>query len=398
MRGMPATVCDTSLVDPIKGLSYRDILLKDALECLPRAACGDQPLPEGLWWFLLTGEIPTEEQAQEVSKEWVRRASIPYYVMEMLSNFPRSMHPMTQLSCAMTSMGQCSAFRRAYSEGKNKLTFWEYAYEDSMDIIARVTVLAAYIYNRTYNNTANKACVDIHKDWSWNFAQMLGYNDDGFADLLRMYMCLHADHEGANVSAHTCLLVSSALSDPYISWGAGISGLAGPIHGSASEEVVTMILDIMNQFGSNPSEGDIARYVTKRMKAGKVLPGFGHGILRAIDPRYVIMKSFAKKHIPDMPMVKIAALLLKVVPELLKKKRVANPFPNVDGHSGLLLHSYGMDQKNYYTVMFAVARSIGALAQLVLNRGLGVPIERPKSLTTRNLMKKLKFNPSAQCQ
>ncbi len=114
------------------------------------------------------------------------------------------------------------------------LIFSQYTYEDAMDLTAKLPVIAAIIYRNLYKD-GKVACIDPSKDWGANLTAMLGYDDHRFIELMRLYLVIHSDHEGGNVSAHATHLVGSALSDPYLSFAAGMNGLAGPLHGLANQ-------------------------------------------------------------------------------------------------------------------------------------------------------------------
>jgi citrate synthase len=253
-----------------------------------------------------------------------------------------------------------------------------------MNLIARLPEVAAYIYRRKYKNGQTIA-PDPSLDWAGNFAHMLGFDDFGFKELMRLYLTIHADHEGGNVSAHTVHLVGSALSDPYLSFAAGMNGLAGPLHGLANQEVIKWIFQMQKTIGTDtPSKEQIAQYVKKTLAEGKVVPGYGHAVLRKTDPRFTAQQEFAKKTMPDDPIVNTVWKIYEVVPGILESLgKVKNPWPNVDAHSGALLVHYGMKEYEYYTVLFGVSRSLGTLAALIWDRALGFPIERPKSITTQ---------------
>jgi citrate synthase len=214
---------------------------------------------------------------------------------------------------------------------------------------------------------------------------MMGFNKPQFDEVMRLYLTIHSDHEGGNVSAHTTRLVGSALSDPYLSFSAAMCGLAGPLHGLANQEVLGWVLALDAEFkkaGQPVNKETIAAYAWKTLKGGQVIPGYGHAVLRKTDPRYAAQREFCLKHMPDDHLFKIVSTIYEVVPGVLKEQgKTKNPWPNVDAHSGVLLTHYGLTEHNYYTVLFGVSRAIGVLSQLFWDRALGLPLERPKSVT-----------------
>ncbi|KAL3219400.1 hypothetical protein MRX96_030418 [Rhipicephalus microplus] len=343
MRGIKGLVTETSHLDP-----------------------EEEPLPEGLFWLLLTGDIPTPEQVKWVSKTWAQQADLPSHVVTMLNNFPS----------------------HAYNKGVPKATYWEHAFDDTMALLAKLPPIAATIYRNLFRDGSSIGAIDVSKDWSANFTAMLGYDDPNFTELMRLYLTIHSDHEGGNVSAHTTHLVGSALSDPYLSLAAGMNGLAGPLHGLANQEVLVWLTKLQKELGGEVSDEQLKEFVWKTLKSGQVVPGYGHAVLRKTDPRYTCQREFALKHLPNDPMFKLVSQIYTVVPPiLLELGKVKNPWPNVDAHSGVLLQYYGMKEMSYYTVLFGVSRALGVLSSLIWDRALGLPIERPKSLTTEGLMK-----------
>ncbi|GFO04970.1 citrate synthase [Plakobranchus ocellatus] len=388
MRGIRGLVTETSVLDPDEGIRFRGYSIPECQEKLPTAPGGEEPLPEGLFWLLLTGEIPSKEQVDAISKEWNERAEIPNHVITMLNNFPSKLHPMSQFSAAICAMNSESKFAKGYSEGIHKSKYWELCYEDSMDLIAKLPTIAAIIYRNLYREGNPPDSIDNKKDWSWNYASMLGFEDPQFVELMRLYLAIHTDHEGGNVSAHATHLVGSALSDPYLSFSAGMNGLAGPLHGLANQEVLVWTTKLQEALGGEVSDEHLRDYIWNTLKSGQVVPGYGHAVLRKTDPRYMCQREFALKHLPNDPLFKLVAQLYKVVPDILiEQGKAKNPWPNVDAHSGVLLQYYGLREMNYYTVMFGVSRALGVLASLVWDRALGLPIERPKSFDTPSLKK-----------
>jgi len=388
MRGIKGLVCETSVLDPEEGIRFRGYSIPECQKLLPKAPGGQEPLPEGLFWLLVTGDVPTEAQVKAISQEWARRADLPNHVVTMLANFPSNLHPMAQLAAAVSALHSESKFAQAYQKGIPKVQYWEYVYEDAMDLIAKLPPLAASIYRNVFKGGSSVGAIKRDKDWSYNFASMMGYEDAEFIELLRLYLTIHSDHEGGNVSAHATHLVGSALSDPYLSLCGGMCGLAGPLHGLANQEVLNFLTKIVGEIGATPTEDQIKQFILKELKEGRVIPGYGHAVLRKTDPRYTCQREFALKHLPNDPMFKLVSNIYKVAPPtLLDTGKIKNPWPNVDAHSGVLLQYYGMKEMNYYTVLFGVSRALGVMASLIWDRALNLPIERPKSMSTPGLMK-----------
>ncbi|MGA1363851.1 MAG: citrate (Si)-synthase, eukaryotic [Schleiferiaceae bacterium] len=389
MRGMTALICETSKLDAQEGIRFRGYSIPELQAKLPKYPGGAEPLPEGLFHLILMNEMPDDDDVRRLSNSWARRAIVPMHVFKAIDALPMTAHPMTQFVIAIMALRTESEFGKAYARGISKSEYWEYTYEDAMNLIARLPRVAAYIYRRTYKNGEHIE-PDPKLDWAGNFAHMLGYENEEFRELMRLYMTIHSDHEGGNVSAHAVHLVGSALSDAYQSFAAGMNGLAGPLHGLANQEVIKWTLEMLESLGTEtPSKDQIAQYVHDTLKGGKVVPGFGHAVLRKTDPRYMAQREFAQKHMPEDPLFKVISNIFEVVPGILEATgKVKNPYPNVDAHSGQLLMHYGMVEYDFYTVLFGVSRALGVLANLIWDRALAMPIARPGSTTTELLKKK----------
>ena len=385
MKGMTSLLTVTSKLDPENGIRYRGYSIQELQDKLPKTSPDGEPLPEGLFLLMLLGELPTLEQTQSLSKEWFERSHVPDHVKKVLDAMPLEAKPMTQFSTAIISMATDSLFQKAHRAGISKNDYWDTTYEDVMNLIARLPVIAAYIYRRTFKD-GTFIEPDPKLDWAANFAHMMGYDDEEIYRLFRMYMCIHADHEGGNVSAHATHLVGTALSNPYYSYAAGMLGLAGPLHGYANQEVMFWIYEMIKVIGDSDDKEEIRTqieaYVRKTISEGKVIPGYGHAVLRVTDPRFTAQQQFAEKYVADDKLINIVNMLYDIVPPILKSLgKVKNPWPNVDAFSGALLQHYGISEYFFYTVMFGVSRALGVLAQLIWDRMYNLPLERPSSET-----------------
>ncbi len=387
MRDIKSLLTDVSFVDPAEGIRFRGLSIPEVLKALPKARGAKLPLVGGLYYLLMVGKVPTREEALEVEAEWGKRALVPEYVFKMIKSMPKETHPMTLFSQAVLALQNNSVFAKSYHDGMKKDAYWEPALEDSLDLTAKLPVIAAFIYRYKYFGESKKPKYNPKWDYGANFSKMMGVTDKkGYAELVRLYFILHSDHESGNVSAHAMHLVGSALSDPYYSFSASLNGLAGPLHGLANQECLGWLIDVKNKFGGVPSREELYKFAWDTLNGGKVIPGYGHAVLRVPDPRYMAQMEFAKARFPEDELLRLADMVFDVVPQVLREQgKAKNPAPNVDAISGTLQYYYGVREFDFYTVLFGVGRALGVTANYVWARALGWPIERPKSLTTKML-------------
>jgi len=385
MRDLKCLVTDISYLDSQEGIRYRGYTLPELFEKLPKPKGSTMPYVEGCYYLLLTGDIPNDAEVAELIDEFSKRRILPRYVYEVIDAFPSISHPMAIFSTAILTMARESFFNKKYHAGINKLDYWDPYYEDALNLLAKLPEIATYIYAKLYRG-GNRIQSNPNLDFGANFAHMMGIAAP-YDDVSRLHFILHADHESGNVSAHTGHLVSSSLSDMYLSISAMINGLAGPLHGLANQEVLLWLQDLMAKMGGNaPTEDEIRQYVWDTLNSGQVIPGYGHAVLRKTDPRYSIQRDFCLANMPNDPLFELTNKLYKIVPQVLMDHgKAKNPWPNVDAQSGVIQWHYGVKEYDFYTVLFGIGRAIGICANIVWDRALGYPLERPKSVTTEML-------------
>jgi citrate synthase len=390
MKGLPVLLTLTSKLDPQEGIRFRGYSIPELQEKLPKLSADDEPLPEGLFYLMLLDELPTMQDVKELSDDWKKRAVLPNHVKKVLDSTPSDSAPMADFAIGILALATESEFVKAYNAGVGKKDYWDSTYEDVMNFLARLPLIAAYIYRKHYHK-GNHIPADPGLDWSANLAHMMGYDDPEIYKLFRLYLTIHADHEGGNVSAHATHLVGSALSNPFYSYAAGMLGLAGPLHGYANQEVIAWIWDMMKEIGTEtPTKQQIHEFCEKTIAAGRVIPGYGHAVLRKTDPRFSAQQEFAAKYAKGDAFVQIVNDLYEVVPPILGSiGKIKNPWPNVDAYSGSLLMHYNIKEAPFYTVLFGVSRAMGVLASLLWDRAIGLNIERPSSFTLEGYKKKV---------
>lgn len=374
MRGVKGLVCDTSEVPPDKGLIIRGIELVHLTE----------KLPEEILYLLLTGELPNEAELADLQAEIQAQEEVPQYVWDVLNAMPADSHPMAMFNTAILVMQRESVFARRYSEGMKKDEYWGATYDDLISIVAKLPAIGAAVYRKRFNKGERLSSAK-NIDWSQKYAQMLGLEDPNgeLTKLMQLYLNLHSDHEGGNVSAYSAATVSSALSDLYYALTAGLNGLAGPLHGLANQECLGWVLETRDKFGGAPTHEQLKQFAEETLASGKVVPGYGHAVLRITDPRFDAFLAFGKKYMGEDPVFLTVQRVFETVPGVLSQvQKIKDPWPNVDAGSGALLYHYGLTEFSYYTVLFSISRALGIGAQAVVARAMGYPITRPKSLPT----------------
>ncbi len=172
MRDIKSLLTDVSFVDPAEGIRFRGMSIPETLNALPKARGGKMPLVGGLYYLLMIGEVPTKEQAQAVEAEWAKRADIPDYVYKMLKSMPKETHPMVLFSQAVLALQNGSVFAAKYHEMK-KDVYWEAALEDSLNLTAKLPLIAAFIYRMKYFGETKKMKYNPKQDYGLNFARMM---------------------------------------------------------------------------------------------------------------------------------------------------------------------------------------------------------------------------------
>jgi citrate synthase len=366
LRGFPVGTCPISDVDPVKGLSYGGY---------PIASLADLE-PEEVIHLLLRKQLPAStEQLAMFHGELVGQGPLHPGILKLLESFPRDGHPMKWLIGGLVAMGMF--------EPKNDYR------KDCLRVIAQLPELVAAIF-RIRSGWGAPIASRPELGWVENFVHMLGAPgaSPSLTRLLRVFMILHFDHGGGNLSTFVGKAIASGQEDMYGSLAGAMAGLAGPLHGMANQECLRFVKEVAGEIKDPSDEKALDAYIENRLNSGGVLFGFGHAVLRVEDPRATVQYALGEEIAKNDPLFRLAVSLRKVgVAALQKRPKVSNPFPNVDAVSGTLLNACGLTDESYYTVLFGLSRCVGIASQIVWERteargGKGLPIVRPKYLYT----------------
>ncbi|QRR00882.1 citrate synthase [Dyadobacter sandarakinus] len=326
-------------------------------------------------YLLIYGELPTEKEYADFEHEIRTHTLVNEDMRKIFEGFPVNAHPMGVLSSLVSAM---SAFYPDTLDQNNE----EVTQLHIIRLLSKLPTIATWSYKKSQGHPVNYPQNDL--DYCSNFLNMMfslpvaKYNVDPVVSAaLNKLLILHADHE-QNCSTSTVRLVGSSHANIYSSISSGISALWGPLHGGANQEVIEMLEAIKND------GGDIQKYIdmAKDKSSGFRLFGFGHRVYKNFDPRARIIKKAAddvlnKLGIND-PVLEIAQQLEKAALE--DEYFVARKlYPNVDFYSGIIYRALGIPT-NMFTVMFAIGRLPGWIAQWKEMRANKEPIGRPRQI------------------
>ena len=360
LRGIPVGTCQTSYVDPIEGVHYVGYPVEDLVNLEE----------EDVIYLLLFKELPSPEQSEKFRAELALRGeSLPTGALRVLESLtPGSGHPMDWLAIGIMALGTAEATGDIRS--------------DSMNLIARMPELMARVFLLRGGKKEQLRPRKPELGLVENFVHMLGIEGeeaDRMNRVLRFFFILHMDHGGGNLSTFTGKAVASGRASIYSALSSAMNALSGPLHGRANQAV----LEFIQRIGTS-DENEVSSFVNAEIDARRPIYGFGHGVLRAEDPRARLLIGLGEEICPDEDLYKTVKVLRKITPDILKERipKIRNPYPNVDLGSGTLLHSLGFRKPDYYTTFFGWARVAGICAQILDERnareGRGTPIYRPK--------------------
>jgi citrate synthase len=360
LRGVPVGYVTTSYVDPQKGLLYVG-----------------QPVHELVDWsaeqvieLLYYGKSDHTQFSEELSRRGVCHREALRQIMQL----PAQLDPMRLFPMAL----MIDAHHESVKDYR----------EDCLNLIAKVPTLVAAVIRR-HSGWGRLARPNPSQGWVENFVRLIAPPDadlKALTDIMRLFVILHFDHGGGNLSAFVGKAVASGMEDMYGSIAAAMLALAGPRHGAANQDALKLLLDLVNELGATPTDLQLEASIKRRLANKELIYGFGHAVLRVEDPRATVLYRIAEERYPSHPVVQMALSLRRVAPKVLSQDpRISDPYANIDAISGALLSAAGFPYPHYFPLLFGLARTVGIAIQIVYERceargGKGTPIIRPKYL------------------
>ena len=329
-------------------------------------------------YLLINGQLPNVNELNNFKSEITNHTLVAEDVRSILDGFPPRAHPMGVLCSLVSSL---TAF---YPKSLDPNRSLEEINGTIIRTIAKLPTLAAWSYKNRVRQPIIYPRNDL--DYSSNFLHMMfalptiNYNVNPIvANALDKLLILHADHE-QNCSASTVRIVGSSHASLYASISAGINALWGPLHGGANQAVIEMLEQIRND------EGNVKKYVQKAKDKSDSfrLMGFGHRVYKSFDPRARIIKKTCDEVLEQLGVTDPVLDVAKELEEIALKDQYfidRSLYPNVDFYSGIIYRALGIPT-DMFTVMFALGRIPGWIAQWKESREQNEPIGRPRQIYT----------------
>ena len=357
MRGVPVGTCRTSFVTPGEGVYYCGYPITELAGMLP----------EDVVYLLHNKELPNAEQSQAFRQDLARRATMPGDLGPIFSALPKDGHPMDWLAVGIQTLGMWDCTND-----------WK---EDALNLVARMPRMLGLLFRYRDGRGDNIPEDDTSLSMVERFTNTLELDVDQakLTRVLSVYLVLHMDHGGGNLSTFVGKAVASGHATLYSAMASSMNALSGPLHGRANQSCLEFVLRV-----GTSDAGKVEEFVRGELAAGRPVFGFGHAVLRAEDPRATAQFALGEEICPEDENFKIIRTLREVAPRVLAENpKISNPNANVDIASGALLHHVGLKDPSYYTTFFGWARVAGIGAQIydervVMRNGKGVPIYRPK--------------------
>jgi citrate synthase len=348
LAGVPAAKSRVSYVDGENGiLEYRGIRIEELAEKSSFIETA---------YLLIWGKLPTQEELEEFETEIRYHRRVKFHIRDMMKCFPETGHPMDALQTSAAALGLFYA-RRALDDPN-------YIRAAVVRLLAKIPTMVAAFHLVRKGNDPIQPNDDL--DYGANFLYMLTERkpDPLAAKIFDICLILHAEHT-MNASTFSARVTASTLTDPYAVIASAVGTLAGPLHGGANEEVLTMLQDI-----GSPEK--VRPFVEHCLANKQKIMGFGHRVYKVKDPRATILQSLAEQLFEKMghdEYYDIAVELEKTVEEYVGTSK--GIYANVDFYSGLLYRKLGIPT-DLFTPIFAIARVAGWLAhwkeQLTVNK------------------------------
>ncbi|KZC10622.1 putative citrate synthase 1, mitochondrial, partial [Dufourea novaeangliae] len=394
LNGVNTMVRETSETDPKHGIKYRGLTLPEVVTLLPRQ--GKSPSAEAVFWLLLTGDVPTQEQTASLIADWsVRRQRRKYWwsgpgggiVGSVLQTLPKTTTPLGKLSVALAIFDSTKHLKEALKNRASSHTYWEYTYEDSMELIATLPAIVGLI-------AKGSGLKEVKEDGDWVQFLMECLSDaygisesqkKSMTDFLRLYVTLNADEDGGSPAVHVTEILGATQLAVNHALAAGVLAYADEPRSGTMAQYMEFQSKIQGLLGRESKEENIKNYVTLIAKDKLI----GCKETDISDPRYTALSHYITENLPDNSDVKLSRAITRILTTMMKTTKGRTLHPDQTTIAAPVFQSYGLNDMKFNQLLLCISRALGAVASIIWARAVNTSVEHPASKCTYSYLESI---------
>ncbi|XP_017766296.1 PREDICTED: probable citrate synthase 1, mitochondrial [Eufriesea mexicana] len=387
LNGVKTMVRETSELDPKYGIRYRGLTIPEVVTLLPRQ--GKSPSPEAVFWLLLTGDVPTQEQTASLIADWsMRRQKRKDWwsgpgggtVGSVLGNLPKTTSPLEKLSVALTVFDSGKHIKAALKNGALNHTHWEYVYEDGMELLATLPAIIGLIARGELKNLNEESgdWIQFLSGYLCNAFNISENKKNSMVEFLRLYVLLNADENGGIPGVHVTEILGSSQLCINQALAAGALAYADEPKSGTVSQYMEFQSKIQRLFGQETKEDKLRNYVATLIKRDKLI---GYKKAKFCDPKYTVLINYARDYLPNDYNVKLSQTITHLLTTMVK-----NIFPEQNAIAGPTFQFYGLRDMKFNQVLLCMSRALGAVASIIWTRAVNATVEHPTSKCTHTYL------------
>ncbi|XP_076671726.1 citrate synthase, mitochondrial-like isoform X4 [Andrena cerasifolii] len=388
LNGVNTMVRETSETDPKCGIKYRGLSMPEVITLLPRE--GKSPSAEAVFWLLLTGDVPTQEQTASLIADWtLRRQKRKDWwsgpgggiVGSILQTLPKTTTPLGRLSMALAIFDSDKHVKGALQNRASSYTHWEYTYEDSMELLATLPAIVGLV-------ARGEKMKNVKEEGDWvqflleclsNASIISESHKTSLMDFLRLYVTLNADEDGGVPAVHVTEILGASQLDINQALAAGVLAYSNEPKSGTMSQYMEFQTEVQSLLGRELKEEKLKSCMANLIEKDKLV---GYKETKFYDPRYTALLNYARDYLADDPDVKLSQAITRILTAMMKTAKGRNVYPEQSTIAAPIFQSYGLKDMNFNQVLLCMSRALGAVASIIWTRAVNTPVECPAAKCT----------------
>nr|XP_012224555.1 PREDICTED: probable citrate synthase 1, mitochondrial [Linepithema humile] len=395
LSNVKTLVKETSELDPKHGIVYRGLTIPEVIALLPRQ--GNSPSPEAVFWLLLTGDVPTQQQTAALIADWTsrRHKCVEWWsgrsetILSVLRSIPKTVTPLHKLSIALTFFDISKHAKNAKRHGAMPYSYWEYIYEDGMEFLANLPAIIGLI-------AKDQMLTNVSGDGDWvqfllecltDAYETFDSQKSSVADFFRLYITLNADDDGGAPATHITQILGSTDLDINETLASSVLAHTEEPKSGTMLQWKELQTKAQNILGRTWTEHALKACVLNLWSRDKLI---GHKEADFCDPRYTALLNYAKQYFPDNTEIKLSQDITRILRSTMKKPKRKNIYPEQNAIAAIIFQCHGLEDMSFNQTIFYMARALGAIASIIWTKVVNAPVEHPISKCTHSYIESIR--------